>query len=319
MNNTILVTGGLGFIGSHMVDKLIRMGNKVIIVDNKSAQSNDNFYYLNLTKNNEVFEYDIADYNKLDNIFKYHNIDYIYHFAAEARIQPAILNPELTINTNINGTLNILELAKKYKIKRVVYSSSSSVYGNTNPPHIENGNTDCLNIYSISKKTGEDLCKMYNDIYGVDTIILRYFNVFGPRQPLKGKYAPVVGLFLKQLENDEPLTIVGDGTQRRSFTYIHDVIRANILAMFTKLDISEDNNIFNISGTENYSILELAKMISNNFIYVPKRTGEPLEIRADITKAKNILKWEPKYEISEYISDRLKKIKKYGRLIEHEN
>ena len=155
----------------------------------------------------------------------------MFHLAAQSRIQPSIINPSETIKINCYGTENILHACKKHNVKRLIYSSSSSIYGIKNiPPHTEDMPRDCLNPYAISKVTSEDLCMMYNNLHNLKVVILRYFNVYGDRQPTKGEYAPIVGRFLKLKSLKKELTIVGDGKQRRDYTHVSDIVRANILA-----------------------------------------------------------------------------------------
>ena len=188
-----LVTGGAGFIGSHLVDLLIANNYEVIVIDNESAKENNQFFWNNRAEN---YTYDICDYDLIEPLFK--KVDFVFHLAAESRIQNAIENPERTIKINLYGTINVLEASKKYKIKKIIYSSTSAYYGLKNkPPHVETMSRDCLNPYSVTKVAGEDMIKMYNKLYGLNAVIFRYFNVYGKRQPTKGQYAPVVGLFQK--------------------------------------------------------------------------------------------------------------------------
>ena len=202
---------------------------------------------------------------------------------------------------NSLGTCNILQASREAKVKRVIYSSTSSAYGLKNkPPLVETMVKDCLNPYSVSKTSGEELCKMYNDLFGLETVTFRYFNVYGPRQPLKGQYAPVIGLFLRQRSNDEPLTIVGDGLQTRDFTHVKDVVMANIKATTCEDGLGE---IINIGTGKSYSILDLAKMMSDNYIHIDERPGECRETLADNNKAKQILGWNPEITLEMYLND----------------
>ena len=219
-----LVTGGAGFIGSHIVDKLIELGHEVVVIDNESAQSNEEFYWNNKAQN---YKYDIRDYEKTRPL--YDDVDYVFHLAAESRIQPAIENPINAVSLNCVGTCTVLQCSREADVKRVIYSSTSSGYGFNEPPNHENQPDDCLNPYSVSKVAGEKLCKMYTELFGLKTIIFRYFNVYGERSPIRGQYAPVIGIFLRQKRDGESLTIVGDGEQRRDFTHVSDVVQANIL------------------------------------------------------------------------------------------
>ena len=187
----------------------------------------------------------------------------------------------------------------------MVYSSTSSGYGLANePPLIETMRRDCLNPYSVTKVAAEDLCKMYYTLWGLETVILRYFNVYGERQPLKGQYAPVVGIFLRQQASNEPMTIVGDGLQRRDFTHVKDIVQSNMLAA------ESDNEkifgeIFNVGTGHNNSILEISKMIGNNCVHIPSREGEADNTLADISKIKEHLRYKPTIKIEEWLKTQL--------------
>lgn len=292
-----LVTGGAGFIGSHLVDHLLNLNHNVIVIDNESAEENNKFYWNEKACN---YQYDICDYNKIEPLFI--DVDYVFHLAAQSRIQPSIINPHRTFKVNCNGTLNILKAASKYKIVKVVYSSTSSYYGSKNKiPFKENMDRDCLNPYSYTKAFGEDLCKMYNHIHKLDITILRYFNVYGPRQPIKGQYAPVVGIFQKQQRSNQNLTVVGDGNQRRDYTHVEDIVKANLLAINKDLGSLE---ILNVGTGKNWSVLDLAEMIGGNIEFISKRRGEAAETLADITKIKKKFNWSPAININSWIKDR---------------
>lgn len=292
-----LVTGGAGFIGSHLVDRLINLGHEVIVIDNESSKCHDHFYYNEKAK---YYKYDIRDIEKTQEL--YVGVDYVFHCAAEARIQNAVTIPVDTVSTNVVGTTIVLECAKAAGVKKVMYSSTSSSYGlKNNPPLKETMADDCLNIYSLSKITGEKLCSLYNKMYGLKTVSFRYFNVYGPREPVKGPYALVVGKFLKQHSLGEPLTIVPDGTQRRDFTHVDDVVNANILAMET--EHNHYGEVFNVGTGVNYSVNELAAMISNNTVMVAPRVAEAYITLADNAKIKEVLGWEPKIMLSDYIKN----------------
>ena len=296
----ILVTGGAGFIGSHIVDYFVGMGDDVVVIDNLSSEVHEQFYF---NKRATYNYYDIADYFTTREL--YDGVDYVYHLAAESRIQPSINNPLLAVRTNTLGTATVLQCAREANVKRVIYSSTSSAYGLKNKiPLSEDMPDDCLNAYSVSKVSGEKLCEMYSRIYGLETIIFRYFNVYGEREPLKGPYAPVVGLFLRQFKNNQPLTIVPDGEQRRDFTHVEDVVGANIRAMNCKLQTY--GQIFNVGTGVNYSVKELADMISPNQIFIEPRIGESRETLADITKLESEFNWKPTLKITDYIEEKLK-------------
>jgi UDP-glucose 4-epimerase len=250
----------------------------------------------------EYHQLDIADYDLTKDLYK--GIDYVFHCAAESRIQPTILNPLGAVKTNVLGTATVLQASREHGIKKVIYSSTSSGYGLKNdPPLNENMPDDCLNPYSVSKVSGEKLCKMYHDLFGLKTVIFRYFNVYGPREPLKGPYAPVVGLFLRQFREGKQLTIVPDGTQRRDFTHVDDVVSANMLAM--TVDHDRYGEVFNVGTGSNHSVLELAAMISENTVMVEPRRGEAYITLADNRKINEILGWSPMKKIDDYVREEL--------------
>jgi len=295
-----IVTGGAGFIGSHLVDKLILLGHDVIVLDNESSECHDSFYWNSLAKN---YKYDITDYKLIEPIFK--DVDFVFHLASDARVQPSINNPIKSFIDNSIGIANILELSRVNNVKKVIFSSSSSIYGNNSIPNLESQNPDPLTPYSNAKLAGENLCKIYYSLYGLKTVSLRYFNVYGDRQPTKGQYAPVIGLFLKQNELGKPLTIVGDGIQKRSFTHISDVVEANILAGFTEVKDKYYGLVLNIGTDYNMSIKDIADLISDNQITIDSRPGESKETLANIDKASSILGWNPRVKIEDYIKSQL--------------
>ena len=291
-----LVTGGAGFIGSNLVDYLIQQGHEVICVDNESAECNDKFYWNNKACN---IIGDITDYDFMKNCFK--DVDYVFHLAAESRLQPAIKNPIEAVYKNCVGTTTILQCAREAGVKRFVYSSTSSGYGFNPSPNVETQPDDCLNPYSASKVAAEKFCKMYSDLYGLETVVLRYFNVFGERSPRRGQYAPVIGIFDRQKLSGEALTIVGDGTQRRDFIYVGDVAKANLIAAEATLDKKYFGQVFNIGSGINYSVQEIADAISDNQTYIPKRDGEMETTWSNIEKASEILGWKPEVDVLKWI------------------
>ena len=291
-----LVTGGAGFVGSNLIDQLINLGHEVIVIDNESAESNEEFYWNNNAQN---YKYDICDYKKTRPL--YDEVDYVFHLAAEARIQPAILNPIKAITTNCTGTATVLQCSREAGVKKVIYSSTSSGYGFNKSPNHENQLDDCLNPYSVSKVAGEKICKMYNDLFGLKTISFRYFNVYGERQPLRGQYAPVIGIFLRQKKDGEPLTIVGDGEQRRDFTHVSDVVQANILAATKDIDDEFYGELYNVGNGVNYSINEIANAISENQINIPARIGESRTTLANNGKLRTIFGWRPQVNLMDWI------------------
>jgi len=292
----VIVTGGCGFIGSHLVDALVKKNYNVHVIDDLSAISNEKFYFNDKAR---YYKISIIDKEGIENIFE--NSKYVFHLAAESRIQTAIANPVYAYSINVIGTLNVLELCKKYKIKRFILSSTSSVYGMTeNLPVREDEKLDCLNPYSLSKYFSEQLCKQYEKYF--DVAILRYFNVFGDRSPVKGQYAPVIGIFLNQYFNNKPLTVVGDGEQRRDFIHVSEIVSANIKsAEFSKRFKGE---IFNVGSGVNYSIKEIASFISNNITYINQRPGEARNTLANIESIKNSIGFTPSDFLMSYIENK---------------
>ena len=270
----ILVTGGSGFIGSNLVDELVKE-NKVTVWDNYDTGGHMNH------KANHIFQDVCKPYKDLP------NIDVIYHIAAKARIQPSFEHPKATHDTNVTGTANMLELARKHNAK-FVYAGSSSAYFDVH-----------ANPYALSKWLGEEYCKMYNKVYGVKVAIARFFNVYGPREYKEGTWAPVVGRFIHQWENDTPLTITGDGEQRRDFTHVSDIV-SGLIAMSKG---EWDADIFNLGTGKNHSINELAEMFDANIEYTPKRPGEADITIADISKSKELLNWNPIKDLERYIDE----------------
>jgi len=295
-----LVTGGAGFIGSNLVDRLLEMGHEVVVIDNEYSDAHDQFYWNDKAQN---YKYDIRDYENTRPL--YDEVDYVFHIAAEARIQPAIENPIEAVSINSVGTVTVLQCAREAGVKRVMYSSTSSGYGMNEPPNIETQIDDCLNPYSVSKVNGEKLCKMYTSLYGLPTIIFRYFNVYGERQPLRGQYAPVIGIFLRQRGDGEPLTIVGDGNQRRDFTYVGDVCQANILAATKEVDSKFFGEVYNVGTGTNHSVNQIASMISNNTVNIPPRPGEARISLANNQKLCKTFGWKPTMKLENWIGMQL--------------
>ena len=284
-----LVTGGAGFIGSNLVDRLLDRGDTVVVVDNETANTHEETYWNDNTINVKA---DVND-KGFDNIATY--IDCIFHLAADISIPYSIENPAATYKNNVHGLLNVLETARKNDIKKVIFSSTAAIYGLTDKVCVETDTPDPLNPYSVSKLAGEHLMKMYNDLYGIQTASLRYFNVYGPRQSNTGQYAPVVGIFQKQKENNSALTIVGDGEQTRDFVHVYDVADANIL-----LAESDATGVYNVGTGVEYSVNQIANMISDVQRNVPARVGEARRSLADISKIKSI-GWRPNVKLEEWI------------------
>ena len=295
-----LVTGGAGFIGSNLVDQLLSIGHEVVCIDNEFSDIHDHFYW-NAKADNHLL--DIRDYENTRPL--YEGVDFVFHIAAEARIQPSILNPVETVSINSVGTCTVLQCARDAGVRRVMYSSTSSGYGMNDYPNVETQSDDCLNPYAVSKVNGEKLCTMYTNLFDVPTVIFRYFNVYGERQPLKGQYAPVIGIFLRQFAAGEKLTIVGDGEQRRDFTYVGDIVNANIMAAISNPDDDAFGQVYNVGSGSNHSVNEIAKMISNDTIHIPPRVGESRITLANIQKIKKTFGWEPQVNVGDWVAKQL--------------
>jgi len=295
-----LVTGGAGFIGSNLVDQLLKIGHDVVCIDNEFSDIHDQFYWNDKAENHLL---DIRDYENTRPL--YDGVDYVFHIAAEARIQPAILNPIEAVSINSVGTCTVLQCAREAGVKRVMYSSTSSGYGMNDYPNVETQPDDCLNPYAVSKVNGEKLCTMYTNLFDVPTVVFRYFNVYGERQPIRGQYAPVVGIFLRQLAAEEPLTIVGDGEQRRDFTYVGDIVNANIMAAISNPDDDAFGQVYNVGTGSNYSVNEIAAMISKNTVYLPPRIGESRVTLANNEKIEKTFGWRPQVKIEDWIAEQL--------------
>jgi UDP-glucose 4-epimerase len=293
-----LVTGGAGFIGSNLVDRLVELGHNVTVIDNESAECNEKFYWNDKAINHKL---DICDYELTRDL--YDEVDYVFHFAAESRLQSAILNPINAVMKNSVGTCTVLQCSREAGVKKVIYSSTSSAYGLNKFPNFETDPNDCLNPYSVSKVSGEELCKLYTKLYGLKTVIFRYFNVYGDRSPTTGQYAPVIGIFKKQKENNQDLTIVGDGLQKRDFINVKDVVNANVMAALSNLTEDKYGEIYNVGSGENISILEIAQMISDHYIHISSREGEARTTLANIDKIEKTFGWEPKIKIRQWIKE----------------
>ncbi len=302
-----LVTGAAGFIGSNLTDYLLDKGHQVVCVDNESAD-NDKFHW---NENAINVNGDITDYKFMKNVFT--NVDYVFHLAAESRLQPAIENPIQAVHRNCVGTTVMLHCAREAGVKRFVYSYTSYGYGNNPFPNVETQPDDCLNPYSASKVAGEKFCKMYYNLYGLETVVLRYFNVFGPRSPQRGQYAPVIGIFRRQKNDGEPLTIIGDGSQTRDFVHVTDVARANYLAAIIPLkrDVEyvdgydQIGEVFNVGSGKDYSVQDIANLISDNQVYLPERKGEMHTTRANISKIGSVIGWKPEVDVMEWLRGEL--------------
>ena len=295
-----IVTGGAGFIGSNLVNRLVDDGHTVVILDDFSTGKRENVH-----KKARVIEVDICkleDLKKLKYLWVF--ADVVFHLAARPRVQLSIDKPSETNSANITGTLNVLMCCKKYGVKRVVYSSSSSLYGDQPTlPLKESMKPNPMSPYALQKLTGEEYCRLFNSLYGMETISLRYFNVFGPNQDPGGGYACMIPKFIMKIYCDESPVIFGDGKNTRDFTYINDVVDANIICGFTKKNVF--GQVFNIGGGQNYSVnnvTDMIKKIANKENIVPKHIDPVVEARdtlADISRAETMLEWAPKIKLED--------------------
>lgn len=311
----ILVTGGAGFIGSHLVDLLVSSGSyKVFSLDNYAAFNGrapkDRF-----NKSTHYIKCDARNLADLIKIFKKVRPKYVFHTAALARIQPSIKNPHLYLEVNSMGTLNVLKAARDFGAKRVIYSASSSAYGRNSIPYQESMTPDPLNPYAKTKLDGEQWMKIFSELYGLETVSLRYFNVYGPRNTFSGPYTTVVTRFLHLFQHKMPMTIVGDGKQTRDYTHVEDVARANLLAALSKK--VGKGEVINIGCGERHSVNKIAELVGGKSLgiliknglakFVPSRPGEARHTCADYALARKLLGWTPQISFEEGIAE-LKKL-----------
>ena len=260
-----------------------------IVIDHLQDGSKKNLKNILNNKKIKLVKEDIRNFIKIKNHFK--NVDCVFHLAAIADIVPSIVHPKDYLDTNFGGTINILEAMRANKVNKIIYAASSSCYGITPPKKIsENYKISTLYPYSLSKYLGEKALTHWSNVYGINFISFRLFNVYGPRSRTTGAYGAVMGVFLKQKLSNKPLTIVGDGKQTRDFVNVYDVCDAFIKACFSRVK----NEIFNVGTGRPSTINQLAKIIGGKKIFIPKRPGEPLTSKADIRKIKKLLKWKPK-------------------------
>ena len=290
-----LVTGGAGFIGSALVNALLEQKNEVIVVDNFSSGKGK------LNPKAEAVNLDISERrNRLTLCEKMEGVDTVFHCAALARVQPSIQDPQKYHKANVDGTFNVLMSARDSGVRRVVYSASSSAYGDqTETPQVESMPTAPISPYGLQKLIGEQYCFVFSKCYGLETVSLRYFNVYGEGQVVGGAYSTVVGLFLKQKQDRAKLTITNDGEQRRDFTHVMDVVRANILA--SQSEKVGGGEVINIGRGSNYSVNEIAEIIGGETKNIGERP-EPRETLADNTLAKELLDWTPEVDIKDWLT-----------------
>ena len=297
----VIVTGGAGFIGSNLVDKLIDMGIQVSVIDNFSTGRMEN-----TNKKVHYWKQDLSNVS-VDELTQFmEGVDVVFHTAAKARVQPSIDDPITYNQHNVNATLNVLYAAHKAGVKRVVYSASSSAYGDTTEfPTPETATANPMSPYGLQKYIGEQYCKVFSEVYGLDTVALRYFSVYGNRMLLEGAYCLVLGIFAKQMLEGKPLTITNNGKQRRDFTHVDDIVSANILSATHKDKLNGE--VFNVGRGHNYSINAVADMFGGKKEY-GKKVIEPFETLAQTLKARTVLGWEPTGNLEEWVKDYVKKL-----------
>jgi UDP-glucose 4-epimerase len=305
-----IVTGVAGFIGSHLCDQLLKDGHVIVGIDNLSSGKMENIQHHLSNSMFTFLKFDITDWEQLTRHAGYfRDVDGIFHLSAKARIQFSINNPFETHNANVTGTFNILEMMKLCRIKNIIFSSTSSMYGLKNEcPFVESMHPDCLNMYSLSKFVSEQYLKVWHALWGINSISVRFFNVYGPREKTDGEFATVIGKFYRQILADKkPPTIVGNGTLVRDYTYVSDIVSGNVCAMNALMaDDKLSNQVFNLGSGTNHSVNGVADLILDSLnmdrsyrAYVPPRTAEVRATLACTDKAKSLLGWSPTIQLPE--------------------
>ena len=298
-----LVTGGAGFIGSNMVDYLINQGHEVFVIDNLSTGKKDN-----LNEQVNFYELDLSDsrnLNVLKTIVK--KVDFVIHMAALPNVQQSIDDPLFTNKHNLQSTINLIDCCRNTNVKKFVFSSTSAIYGNSDViPNNEKVTTNPLSPYGLQKMMGEQYLKLYSELYGLKSVCLRYFNVFGERMTNEGAYKSVISIFLEQKENNEPLTITNDGNQRRDFIYVGDVVKANYLSC---LNHTDSFIIYNVGSGSNISVNEIASYFEQPTTYIGRRI-EPFQTLCDNNKLKQSLGWNPQVTVGDWLKLKLNDKKK---------
>lgn len=299
-----VVTGGAGFIGSHLTEQLLDRGCKVTVLDNFSTGRPENLNHLKHFPGLSVIRTDISKYTTdLDRHFS--DADWVFHLAALADIVPSINQPVAYHQANVDGTLRVLEAARKFKVKRFIYAASSSCYGIPKTvPTPETAPISPQYPYALTKYLGECMVLHWGKIYRLPVVSLRFFNVYGPRSRTSGTYGAVIGTFLAQKLAGVPYTVVGNGKQTRDFVFVSDVAGACIRAALS--DVTGE--IFNVGSGGTYSVNRLTELLGGDVVYIPKRPGEPDSTFADITKIKKILKWKPEISFEAGIKQVLRNI-----------
>jgi len=296
----VIVTGGAGFIGSHVVDRLVSMGVQVSIIDDFSTGKVEN-----VNKAAYCWKQDLATVN-IDDLTEFmKGVDTVFHLAAMARVQPSIEQPIPFHDANVTGTHNLLVAAQDAGVKKFIFSSSSSIYGNAKVPTTEDHAKDPISPYAMHKLIGEQYCKLFSTLYDIDTVSLRYFNVYGDRMSLEGAYRLAIPIFASQIKEGKPCTINNDGNQRRDFTFVDDVVDANILVATSLKEFKGD--AFNIGNGDNTSVNELVEMMGGEKSYGNK-VIEPFETLACNAKIDLDLNWQPKGDLKKWIAQYMEKI-----------
>jgi UDP-glucose 4-epimerase len=290
----VLVTGGAGFIGSHLTDALVAEGYTVGVLDNFASGQR-----ANLHPATELIERDIRDLEALRPALN--GVDCVFHMAAMPRVMLSIERPVETHMVNVVGTLNVLIAARDAGVRRVIYSGSSSVYGDqAELPLRETMTPNPLNPYALQKLAGEQYTRMFHRLFGLETMTLRYFNVYGPRMTTEGAYVTVIGLFIRERLAGRPLTIHGDGTQTRDFTHVSDVVRANLAAMKSAI---ADGRALNVGRGSALSVNEVATLVGGDKLFAPRRPGDPQATLADLTETHKVLGWLPQVDTASAIRE----------------
>ena len=301
-NVNVLVTGGLGFIGSHLVDRLNALGARVLVIDNFISS---NELYI-VPSEVSVYNIDIRDKVSLAAVLREFKPRHVFHLAAYSRTQGSEIDKELVYSTNINGTINLLELLDATITRSIVYSASSTFYGNTGVPNFECNAPDFGTHYAISKFCGEEIVRLSLRDSFICGTSLRYFSVYGERQPTEGVYALVLGKFLSLAQRKIPLEVHGDGEQRRDFVHVTDVVEANLRAA---IRTGNEYKVLNIGTGKNYSIMEIATAISNNLTFKDSRPGDARETMASLELTVRVLNWYPPNRLWEYINSEMTSIR----------
>ena len=296
-----IVTGGAGFIGSHLVDKLLDMGHEVVILDNFSTGRKQNLEHV--SDQIKLIECDLS--YKGNWMKEFHGVDWVFHLASLADIVPSIQNPEGYFRSNVDATFYVLEASRHANVKRFVYSASSSCYGiPDNYPTSEDSDIRPQYPYALAKRMGEELVEHWAQLYNLPAISLRFFNVYGTRSRTSGTYGAVFGVFLAQKLANKPYTVVGDGNQTRDFTYVTDIVAA----LVASAQSNQTNKIYNVGSDKTISINRIVGLLGGDKVHIPKRPGEPDCTYADISKIKDELGWRPSISIEEGIEKILEDI-----------